>query len=105
MQINDEKMQIIAQRFKAMSEPIRLKILHLLKDCERSVGEIAETLDMKPGTASANLNALAKAGLVSSRREGTKIYYRISNKMVIKICDIACDCINKEIDAMIKMQG
>ncbi|MBN2325801.1 MAG: winged helix-turn-helix transcriptional regulator [Candidatus Omnitrophica bacterium] len=104
MRSNDEMMQIVAQRFKVMSEPLRLKILQLLKDRERSVGEIADILHLKHGTASANLNALAKASLVAPRREGTKIYYRITNQMVLKICEIACDCIHKEIDAMVKMQ-
>lgn len=105
MVINDDMMNIMAQRFKVMSEPLRLKILHLLKGGEKSVGELAETLQLKHGTASANLNALAKVGLVSPRRDGTKIYYHITNDMVLKICDIACDCIRLEIDEMMKRQG
>lgn len=101
---NDEMMQIVAHRFKVMSEPLRLKILQLLKNGEKSVGEIAGILHLKHGTASANLNALAKASLVTSRREGTKIYYRITNQMVLKICDVACECIHKEIHDMVQMQ-
>jgi len=105
MKVNDEMMNVMAQRFKAMSEPLRLKILQFLKEGERSVGEIAEFLDLKHGTASANLNAMAKAGLVSTRREGTKIFYRIANEMVLQICDVACACIRKEIDEMVKLRG
>lgn len=104
MQPNDELFQLMAQRFKVMSEPVRLKILQLLKDEELSVGDIAERIGLKHGTASSNLVALSKAGLVSCRREGTKVYYRLTNEMVIKICDIACDCIKNEIDEMIKLQ-
>lgn len=104
MKISDEMMNVMAQRFKAMSEPLRLKILQLLKEGERSVGEIAEVLELKHGTASANLNAMAKAGLVSTRREGVKIYYHITNEMVLQICDVACACIREEIDEMVKMR-
>lgn len=103
MQVNDEMMNVMAQRFKAMSEPLRLKILQLLKEGERSVGEIAESLNLKPGTASANLTAMAKAGLVSARREGVKIYYHIANEMILQICDVACACIRREIDDWVKM--
>lgn len=101
MQINDDMMRVMANRFKAMSEPIRLKILQIIKERERSVGEIAELLNLKHGTASANLNVLAKAGLVSTRRDGVKIYYHIANDMILQICDIACKCIREEIREMI----
>ncbi len=104
MQINDEMIRLMANRFKAMSEPVRLKILQIVKERERSVGEIAEILNLKHGTASANLNALAKAGLVSTRRDGVKIYYHIANDMILQICDIACNCIRQEIKEMLKLR-
>ncbi len=102
MQLSDEILQTIAHRFKAMSEPVRLKILHLLKEGELSVGEIADETGLKHGTASANLNALSQAGLVSTRREGTKIYYRLSSEMVIEICEIVCTSVRSEFEQMLK---
>lgn len=87
MALNDELYELIAQRFKAMSEPTRLKILNLLKDQELSVTEIAEMAGLKHGTASANLNALNKAGLVAFKRVGTKVLYRVSSEMVFTVCD------------------
>jgi len=104
MQLNEEVLQLIAQRLKTMSEPARLRILQLLKDKELSVGEIADRMNMKHGTASANLNALAKVGLVTVRREGTKSLYRIGSDMVFKICDAVCDSLQDEFREMAKLE-
>ncbi len=96
MQMNEDLFELIAQRFKAMSEPTRLKILHLLKEQELSVSEIAEKAGLKHGTASANLNALHKAGLVTFRREGTKVLYQVSNNMVFDICETVCQTLRDD---------
>ena len=96
MKLNDELLALIGSRLKAMSEPTRLKILQLLKEEELSVGEIAEIAGLKHGTASANLIALQKAGLVACRREGTKVLYRIGSDMVFRICDVVCASLKEE---------
>lgn len=95
--LSDELYELIAQRFKALSEPTRLRILHLLRDTELSVSEIAASAGLKHGTASANLNALSKAGLVTFRREGTKVLYRVSNDAIFMICDQIRDSIHEEL--------
>ncbi|MEW6234116.1 MAG: metalloregulator ArsR/SmtB family transcription factor [Candidatus Omnitrophota bacterium] len=100
--MNDELLTLIGSRLKAMSEPTRLKILQMLKEGELSVGEIAEKAGLKHGTASANLNALQKAGLVTCRREGTKILYRIGSDMVFRICDVVCAALKEEWEDMEK---
>lgn len=103
MQFNEDVLELIAQRFQAMSEPIRLKILQLLKDREMNVSEIAEEAGLKHGTASANLNALLKAGLVSCRREGTRSLYSISSPMVFQICELVCDSVRKELEEYVRL--
>ncbi len=95
---NEEILDLIARRLKAMAEPSRMKILGLLKNEEMSVGEIAERLGMKHGTASANLSALYKAGLVSFRKEGTRALYRISSDLVFHVCDAVCDTLKNEFE-------
>ena len=101
---SDEVLELIARRLKAMSEPARLKVLQILKDGEKSVGDIAEQSGMKHGTASANLKALLTAGLVSCRKEGTKVFYRISSDMVFKVCDGVCGSIKNELSELDKLR-
>jgi len=93
----DELLELISRRLKAMSEPTRLRIIQILRVGERSVSEIAEESGLKHGTASANLTALHKAGLVSCRKEGTKVLYRISSDMVYKVCDGVCESLKVEL--------
>ncbi len=101
--MNDEVLELVARRFKAMSEPTRLKILQLLKDQEMSVGEIAEQADLKHGTASANLNALQNAGLVSNRREGNRMLYRIEDELVFELCHLVCGSLKSEFQDYAKL--
>ena len=67
---------------KALANPARLELLDLLAQGERSVEDLAETAQMKVSNTSAQLRTLAGAGLVASRRDGTKIYYRLADQQV-----------------------
>jgi rhodanese-related sulfurtransferase len=67
---------------KALANPARLELLDLLAQGERSVEELAETAAMKVSNTSAQLRALAGAGLVASRRDGVRIYYRLADENV-----------------------
>ena len=63
---------------KALGNPARLELLDLLTQAERSVEELAAAAGMPVGNTSAQLRALHAAGLVTYRRAGTRIYYRIT---------------------------
>src|SRR6266436_2703756 len=67
---------------KALANPARLALLDLLAQGERSVEDLAETAQMKVSNTSAQLRTLAAAGLVASRREGVRIYYRLADQQV-----------------------
>ncbi len=64
---------------KALANPARLELLDLLAQGERSVEDLAGTAQMKVSNTSAQLRMLAGAGLVASRRDGVKIYYRLTD--------------------------
>src|SRR5689334_14226327 len=64
---------------KALANPARLELLDLLAQGERSVEELAQTAQMKISNTSAQLRTLAGAGLVASRRDGVRIYYRLAD--------------------------
>src|SRR5262249_59246742 len=64
--------QQAALAFKALGEPRRVEILHLLRRGPRAVGEIAAEVDVSQQATSQHLAVLGKAGLVEARREGTR---------------------------------
>lgn len=67
---------------KALANPARLELLDLLAQGERSVEDLAAAARMKTSNTSAQLHALAAAGLVTSRRDGVKIFYRLVGRQV-----------------------
>jgi ArsR family transcriptional regulator, arsenate/arsenite/antimonite-responsive transcriptional repressor len=64
--------------FKALSHPVRRKILVILRDGPRSSGDIAAAFDMAWPTITAHLTALKEADLVEAERKGTSIRYRLN---------------------------
>ena len=85
----------IAARFRAMSNPVRLMILHELEDGELSVSEIIKRVGTSQANASKHLGVLRGVGLVASRREGPSVYYRISDPAVFAICEAVCESLHK----------
>jgi rhodanese-related sulfurtransferase len=67
---------------KALANPARLELLDLLAQGERSVEDLAAAAHMKTSNTSAQLHTLAAAGLVASRRDGVRIYYRLADQQV-----------------------
>jgi len=61
---------------KAIAEPRRRAILRLVRDEERTAGEIAEAFEVTRPAISQHLGVLKEAGLVNERREGTRRFYR-----------------------------
>ena len=72
----------LAQVAKALSSGRRAEIVDLLAQGERSVEEIATELDQSVANTSHHLRALARAGLVTTRRDGTRIHYRLASERV-----------------------
>ncbi|MCP4202016.1 MAG: winged helix-turn-helix transcriptional regulator [bacterium] len=94
-EITDQLLEKIAERFRAMSNPVRLKILHELEEGELSVSAILERIGGSQANASKHLAVLRGVGLVAPRREGPSVYYRISDPAVFTICEAVCDSLLK----------
>ncbi|WP_323703985.1 metalloregulator ArsR/SmtB family transcription factor [Mammaliicoccus sp. Dog046] len=81
--LDDETLLLVSQTFKALSDPTRVKILHLLCTGRHSVGCIAETLELSQSSVSHQLRFLKNLRLVKFEREGKSIYYSIDDDHVI----------------------
>ena len=89
--LSDRMMEVVAARFRALGEPLRLRILQVLEEGEAPVGEIAERLEANQSNVSRHLQNLHDAGLVARRREGSNIFYSMSDPTVLKICRLVCE--------------
>jgi rhodanese-related sulfurtransferase len=81
----DDLFEQFARVGKALASPKRLELLDVLAQGERSVEALAQATALKLTTASAHLQALRQGGLVSSRKDGTRIFYRLSSAAVAQL--------------------
>ena len=73
------------ETFKALSDPTRREILHLLRDGAKTAGEIGSHFDMTGATVSHHLSVLREAGLISDDRRGKYIYYELNLSVLDEI--------------------
>ena len=99
--LSDAALQLIADRFRVLSEPMRLKILHALWDGEQTVGQIIASTNGLQANVSKHLGMLQQAGLVSRRKEGVNVYYRIVDAVVFDLCETVCESLHDRLTEQI----
>ena len=89
--VEDRDIEEAARRFALLGDPTRLRILRTVMECgEAPVHEIAHLSGASRCNTSAHLGRLALAGLVSRRREGSTVYYRVSDASLPALCETMC---------------
>jgi ArsR family transcriptional regulator len=96
---SEQLLEKIADRLKAMADPMRLRILHVLQAGELCVTDILNEVGGSQANVSKHLSVLRRAGLVEYRREGINVYYRIEDPAVFVICRSVCDSLERQVDA------
>lgn len=74
--------------FRTIASRKRLELIQLLHNRELTVSEITEMLDIRQANVSQHLSELRKAKIVSTRREATKVYYKLSDKRIAQACEL-----------------
>jgi DNA-binding transcriptional ArsR family regulator len=90
LSLNGKLTEMVAQRFRLLGEPMRLRILHALEAGEQPVNEIVDALGASQPNISKHLQALCQGGLISRKRKGLNIYYAIADPIVFKLCQLVC---------------
>jgi ArsR family transcriptional regulator len=94
-----EALRLVAARFKVLSDPMRLRILHALEDGEMSVTGLTEAVEASQPNASKHLKVLQDAGFVARRQDGNTVYYSISDEEVFELCRLVCSGLQQRIAA------
>ena len=88
--LSDSALTMIAARFRALSEPVRLRLLNTLMQGERSVTQLVEASGTGQANVSKHLSVLREAGMVTMRREGLLTMYSIADPVIVELCEIMC---------------
>jgi DNA-binding transcriptional ArsR family regulator len=86
----DPLVELIAQRFRVIGEPMRIKLLDRLREGAATVGELREAVDASQQNVSKHLGVLHQAGIVSRTKEGTAVRYAIADDSVFALCELVC---------------
>ncbi len=88
--LSNEALDLVANRFKIMSEPLRLKLLQLLQNGEKSVGELTELCSTSQPNVSKHLKMLQSGGLVTRQQKGNTVLYSIADPTIFTMCEVVC---------------
>ena len=89
---------IAAELFGALSSPVRLKVLNILCDGERSVNELLARINTTQPNLSQHLNLMYRSGILSRTKAGTQVIYKISSKTAAGLCRSVCTQIAIDLD-------
>jgi DNA-binding transcriptional ArsR family regulator len=93
----DDLAELIARRFRAIGEPMRIRLLDQLRDGEATVGELSEATAASQQNISKHLAVLADAGILGRRKEGNRVYYRIVDEGVFALCEQVCGSLQQQL--------
>jgi ArsR family transcriptional regulator len=89
-----------AELFKALGHPVRIRILELLRGGERTVSELQAALTIDASSVSQQLAVLRARQLVAGRKEGTSVYYRVTDPQVFELLDTARAIFDRHLNAL-----
>ncbi len=94
----DRVFESAAELFAVLATPVRLKIISAVCQQEKNVTELLALIDTTQPNISQHLATLYRSGVLSKRREGTQIYYRLQSERVAMLCRAVCTQIAIELE-------
>ncbi len=95
-QLDRDALELVAAMFKIFSDASRLEILQALKDGPSNVSELVDQLGMTQANVSKHLRIMYEAKIVSRKKEGTAVFYAISDDFVFPLCEMVCQKLNDD---------
>lgn len=87
----------IASRFRVIGEPMRIRLLDRLRDGEAGVQELTDALGTTQQNVSKHLGVLHAAGVVSRRRDGTRVLYAVADDSIFELCETVCGGLRRQL--------
>lgn len=89
--------ELIAQRFRVLGEPMRIRLLDCLREGDATVTELQQALGASQQNVSKHLGILHAAGMVSRTKQGNSVRYAISDPAVFELCEQVCGSVNRQL--------
>jgi DNA-binding transcriptional ArsR family regulator len=96
----DDLVTLIAERFRALSEPTRIKLLDRLRVGEATVLDLTEAIGTSQQNVSKHLGVLHRAGIVARRKQGNFVHYTIADAGIVGLCDTVCGSLEQQVESL-----
>jgi DNA-binding transcriptional ArsR family regulator len=96
----DDLVDLIAERFRVLSDPTRIKLLDRLREREASVLDLTETIGTTQQNVSKHLGVLHRAGIVARHKRGNFAYYSIMDEGVFELCEAVCGSLQAQLESL-----
>jgi DNA-binding transcriptional ArsR family regulator len=98
--LSEPLVELIAQRFRVIGEPMRIRLLDHLRDAEAGVQELADAVGASQQNVSKHLGVLHSAGVVQRRRDGNRVLYAIADDSVFALCETVCGGLQRQLSEL-----
>jgi DNA-binding transcriptional ArsR family regulator len=92
--------ELIAQRFRVLGEPMRIRLLDRLRDGAASVGELQRATGASQQNVSKHLAVLLGAGFVTRTKHGNQARYAVADEGVFTLCEQVCGGLRRQLDEL-----
>lgn len=93
----DALVDLVAERFRVLGEPMRIRLLDRLRRGDATVGELADALGTSQQNVSKHVGVLARAGIVAREKEGNAVRCRIADPSVMALCEQVCGGLRRRV--------
>ena len=92
--------ELVAQRFRVLGEPMRIKLLDRLRERDATVSELQEALGASQQNVSKHLGILHAAGMVRRTKQGNSTVYSISDASIFELCEQVCGGVRRQLQEL-----
>ena len=93
--LTEDALQLVAQRFAVLAEPMRLRLIQTLLAGERNVTELVRATGGTQANISRHLQTLIATHILTRRKEGLQVFYRIADPTIPRLCELVCGSLGK----------
>jgi DNA-binding transcriptional ArsR family regulator len=97
--------ELVAQRFRVLGEPMRIKLLDRLRDGDATVGQLQKALGASQQNISKHLAILRSAGMIDRSKAGNQVRYTISDPGVFELCEQVCSGARRQLEQLDAILG
>lgn len=95
--MSNDAIDMVAARFKVLSEPLRLQLLQCLERGRLGVTDLADTVGSTQPNVSKHLKIMQESGIIARKQEGNNVYYYIADPTIFKLCELVCGSIKERL--------